>query len=56
MFAENAEVFEKSLGAQQVSGLTALLDESMDHLTDNWDDHEGYYRARTAEILNDRYK
>ncbi|KAI0983076.1 hypothetical protein GJ496_002168 [Pomphorhynchus laevis] len=25
------------------------------HLTDNWDDAEGYYRVHTGEILNSRY-
>lgn len=35
-------------------GVQPLLDENA-MLTDNWDDHEGYYRTRSGEILNDRY-
>ncbi|CAF3836633.1 unnamed protein product [Rotaria magnacalcarata] len=26
------------------------------HLTDNWDDSEGYYRVHIGEVLNDRYE
>jgi hypothetical protein len=34
-------------------GAQPLLDENA-MLTDNWDDHEGYYRTRSGELLNDR--
>eukprot|EP00123_Amoebidium_parasiticum_P016851 comp23609_c2_seq1/m.40149 comp23609_c2_seq1/g.40149 ORF comp23609_c2_seq1/g.40149 comp23609_c2_seq1/m.40149 type:complete len:781 (-) comp23609_c2_seq1:156-2498(-) len=53
MFAEEAEGFGQQ--ALHASGLRPLLDEST-HLTDNWDDAEGYYRTRSGEMLGDRYK
>jgi len=34
----------------------AKMDSTNISMKDNWDDHEGYYRVRIGEILNDRYR
>lgn len=44
-------------GAGRVRGLGDALEEGQgQHLQHNWDDGEGYYRARIGEVLQDRFR
>ena len=36
-------------------GAGAAVEHHNPHLTDNWDDSEGYYRVQTSEVLDQRY-
>ena len=53
MFAED----DQSGVSNHPSSSATVADEQQNpHLTDNWDDAEGYYRVQTSEILNGRYQ
>ena len=55
MFAEDDHSGGVS-NAQSSSSATVADEQQNPHLTDNWDDAEGYYRVQTSEILNGRYQ
>jgi len=57
--ADTFDMFSTSPGhvAHKMKRATrvALMVEEGDHLQENWDDGEGYYKARIGEVLADRY-
>ncbi|KAL7675067.1 hypothetical protein ACOME3_001335 [Neoechinorhynchus agilis] len=54
MFAEDADYKEEnSPGALRRRAKEMGYENP--HLTDNWDDSDGYYRVHTGELLNNRY-
>ncbi|CAF0929432.1 unnamed protein product [Adineta ricciae] len=55
MFADDADYLDNnSPGARRRQG--NIRESENPHLTDNWDDSEGYYRVHIGEILNGRFE
>ncbi|UJR27090.1 hypothetical protein I4U23_008391 [Adineta vaga] len=55
MFADDADYLDNnSPGARRRQGNTKESENP--HLTDNWDDSEGYYRVHIGEMLNGRFE
>ncbi|CAF3177142.1 unnamed protein product [Rotaria socialis] len=55
MFATDDDYLDtNSPGAWRRKGNSKEIENP--HLTDNWDDSEGYYRVHIGEVLNDRYE
>ena len=44
------------LGLGRRASREALLEGESPHLQSNWDDGEGYYKARVGEIIGDRFQ
>ena len=55
MFAAEDEDVPDSVQKGARAALATGADPQNPHLTDNWDDSEGYYRVQTSEVLDQRY-
>ncbi|KAI9097325.1 kinase-like domain-containing protein [Phlyctochytrium arcticum] len=55
MFASDADFEQKKPSAHILESAPVTRASNNPALTDNWDDHEGYYRVILGEILDERY-
>ncbi|KAJ3151116.1 U4/U6 small nuclear ribonucleoprotein prp4 [Geranomyces variabilis] len=55
MFAPENEFRAKKVAAHILDSAPVMRRADNPALTDNWDDHEGYYRVLLGEVLDERY-
>ncbi|KAJ3148801.1 U4/U6 small nuclear ribonucleoprotein prp4 [Geranomyces michiganensis] len=55
MFAPENEFRPKKVAAHILDSAPVMRRADNPALTDNWDDHEGYYRVLLGEVLDERY-
>ncbi len=55
MFAEDDNNQAVTAAGGTTDTLNSTAGHDNPHLTDNWDDAEGYYRVQTSEVLDQRY-